>query len=363
MLQLPLAGVHARLGALLCPLEGWEIPCHYGDPRREYEAVRGAAGLCDRSYRETIWITGTDRQEFLHGMVSNDVKSLRPGEGVYAVLLTPKGKMIADLWIYCLSEACVVVTEPATATQLAQTLGRYTLTSEVTIENRSADYGMLSLFGPRSAALACGVLGEPPTDPRELSHRTAEFNGRPVLLARSACSGEEGFDLLAPRSILEPLWLALEQSGAGNSLLAVGWTALEVLRVETGIPRFGQDMDHDTIPLEAGIESRALSFTKGCYMGQEIIARIVHRGHVNRKLAGLRLAPGSAIGRGEPIFQDEEPVGRITTAVLSPRFGPIALGYVRRELADPGRLVRIGATSANIVALPFYSRSPAAALG
>lgn len=358
MRRLPLSDLHSRLGAVFFPFEGWEIPRHYGDPLKEYDALRTGAGLCDRSYRGIIRIAGRDRQEFLHSMVSNDVKGLRAGQGTYAALLTPKGKMIADLWIYVLPEFCLVATEPSATAELTQALQKYTLAADVTIEDRTDEHGTISLLGPRSTALVRAVLSSPPADPAGLSHKNVEFHGSPVLLARTSSAGEEGFDLLAPTEILEPLWLALSQEETRPPVLPVGWTALELLRVEAGVPRFGQDMDHDAIPLEAGIESRAISLTKGCYMGQEIIARIVHRGHVNRRLVGLKLAPGCSPGKGEPILGEGGPVGEITTALLSPRFGPIALGYVRRDLAEPGRSVSVGGRSAQIVELPFHRRPP-----
>ncbi|HLC27439.1 MAG TPA: aminomethyl transferase family protein, partial [bacterium] len=153
MKQTPLSTTHARLGAVFAELAGWEIPRHYGDPAKEHGAVRGGVGLCDRSFLGKIQVGGKDRQEFLHSLVSNNVKRLRAGEGTYATLLTPKGKMIGDLWIYIQENACWILTEPCTTQTIEETLEKYILMSDVTLENQTESYGVISIFGPQSILL------------------------------------------------------------------------------------------------------------------------------------------------------------------------------------------------------------------
>jgi len=265
--------------------------------------------------------------------------------------------MIGDLWIYIEEESCRVLTEPCATREIEEALEKYIFISDVTLENHTESCGMLSVFGPRSAVLVRTILGDPPASRENFHHVNRNFHGAPVLIARSDYTGEDGFDLLAPVDVLESLWMAFTAGASGTSALPVGWDALEVLRVEAGVSRFGQDMDHDTIPLEAGIEARAIDFHKGCYIGQEVIARVAHRGHVNRKLVGLRLSQGPVPARNDPILQEGKRVGEITTAVLSPLFGPIALGYVQRNLARPGGNFLVRGLPAETVDLPFYSRA------
>jgi len=356
MKQIPLSTTHARLGAVFAEFSGWEIPRHYGDSAKEHSAVRGGAGLCDRSFLGKMRVCGKDRQEFLHSLVSNNVKSLRASEGTYATLLTPKGKMLGDLWIYVCEEDCLILTEACAAQTIAQTLEKYILMSDVSLENQTESHGVLSIFGPHSAHLVRTLLGELPAGAKKWKHVSRIFHGSPILIARNEYTGEEGFDLLAARDVLGNLWSTLRQEVSGMSALPIGWDTLEILRVEAGIPRFGQDMDKETIPLEAGIEASAIDFHKGCYIGQEIISRAAHRGHVNRKLIGLKLSPGCLPATGDTILREGTRAGEITTAVSSPRFGPIALGYIHRDLAATGENFLVGGLSAQTVDLPFYSR-------
>jgi len=185
MKQIPLSTTHARLGAVFAEFSGWEIPRHYGDSAKEHSAVRGGAGLCDRSFLGKMRVCGKDRQEFLHSLVSNNVKSLRASEGTYATLLTPKGKMLGDLWIYVCEEDCLILTEACAAQTIAQTLEKYILMSDVSLENQTESHGVLSIFGPHSAHLVRTLLGELPAGALPALRCSAPWPATPAASAGS----------------------------------------------------------------------------------------------------------------------------------------------------------------------------------
>jgi tRNA-modifying protein YgfZ len=296
--------------------------------------------LVDRSERGKLGLTGEDAKEFLSGQVTNDVCSLRAGEGLYAAFLTNKGKMRGDLRVLDTGEALLLDTERATLQALFDTLRRFSIGHAVQLHKRTVQEAQLSLVGPRARSVA-GVEDLPA---EEHTHRIARLGGAEVRVVAT----DVGLDVLC----------AAEDAGAvRGALLAAGATEVgedeaEVVRVEHGRPRHGVDVDEGTIPQEAGLNERAVSFTKGCYVGQETVARLHYRGRPNRHLRGLLLSEPAA--SGTPIRAGEREVGRLGSVALSPRLGPIALALVRREVA-PGDTVAVGEQGAiaEVVELPF----------
>jgi folate-binding protein YgfZ len=308
--------------------------------RTDYETLIEACGLLDRSDRGKLALSGPDAKGFLQGQVSNDVEGLSEGEGCYAAFLTPKGKMLGDLRILDAGDELLLDTERVALQELFNMIRRFSLGYDVQLHKRTLERGLLSLIGPLSDGVIAGVeLGE------------LEHAHRPLTLGEieaRAIRTDVGIDVLCDADQLESLRAALEARGA----VPVSDQAVECLRIERGRPRYGLDLDDTVIPEEAGLNDRAVSFTKGCYVGQETVARLHYRGKPNRRLRGLALAervdPGTELRAGERVM------GRVTSLAESPRFGTIALGFVRRE-AQPGTALAAGeaGVSATVVELPF----------
>jgi tRNA-modifying protein YgfZ len=312
---------------------------------RDYAAITGGAGVIDRSARGKVDVTGADAADYLQGQVTNDVLALSAGQGCYAALLDPKAHIAADMRILSAGPADVWLdTEPDSLDTVLAHLRMYKIGRQVEVADRTAERALLSLLGPASADVAARLAGVRPPE-AEHAWLEAAVAGTEVRLVVTGA----GVDLLAPVSARDALWSAVLEAGAAE----VGAAAAEVLRVERGIPRHGVDMGPENLPGEAGIVERAVSFTKGCYIGQEPVARMYHRGRPNRSLRGLRLE--TAIPAGEPLFAGEREVGRLTSAVESPRLGPIGLAIVRREVASGDRLTAGGpaGAGATVVELPF----------
>lgn len=338
----PLQHLHESLGARFGEVGGRVVPRNYGDPAEEYATVRHAAGAVERSDRALVRLFGRDPVRMIQGLVTNDVAGAPEGQGVYAALLTPKGKMVAELRVFRRPGGDVLLDLDAGA--LGNTLDhlrRFVPPLFARIEDASASLGVLGIYGPRSREVAGRALGaEIPAGLAEDAFLAASFEARELMVVRTEYAGEEGYDLIAPVELLEPLWRPLLEAGGRP----VGHATLEVLRIEAGRPRWGAELDENVIPLEAGLQDRAISQTKGCYTGQEVIIRILHRGHVNRLLRGLLLGDVPVPARGTELFRPgvARTVGRVTSACASPLHGQtIALGYVRREIEPPASL-RLG---------------------
>jgi tRNA-modifying protein YgfZ len=306
----------------------------------QYRAMKEAAGVLDRSARGMLAVRGPDAVEFLQGQLTNDVEAVDRDSGCYSALLDRKGHMQADMRVLRLSDDDLWLdTEPEAFGAVERHLRMYSIGREVEIEDVSGEWALLSVIGPAASE----VSGAGPLSP-EHSLRRVQREGMEIL----AVATDLGVDLLARASQAPELRAVL----ASTEAVDVTEAAAEILRVESGRPRFGREMTSATIPQEAGIDERAVSFTKGCYIGQETVARLHYRGKPNRHLRGLRLQAPATVG--DEIRLGDREVGRVGTAVLSPAHGPIALAIVRRE-AEPGARVEIGesAVPAEVIDPPF----------
>jgi len=315
------------------------VPATLARPDAAYRALTEDVALVDRSERGKLALTGPEAKTFLNGQISNDVEALEPGAGVYAAFLTPKGKMLGDLRVLDLGDELWLDTERVALQGLFDLLRRGAVGWGAELHKRTLQQALLSLVGPRAAA-AAGAEGLAP----EHSSRRATFGGAPVVLVAT----DVGVDVVCAAEDAARVRAALGVAEAREA-------AAEIVRVETGRPRFGIDLDDTVIPQEAGLNERAVSFTKGCYVGQETVARLHWRGKPNRHLRGLRLAAPAATG--QPLRAGEREVGRVGSSVVSPRLGPIALALVRREVA-PGDVVAVGpdGVEATVAELPFRRR-------
>ena len=306
----------------------------------DYRTVLESCGLLDRSERGKLALIGSGAKEFLQGQVSNDVEGLTPGTGCYATFLTPKGKMLGDLRILDAEQELLLDTERVALQELFNMIRRFSVGYDVQLHKRTVERGLLSLVGPASDA----ILGPDAPGAEEHAHRALELQG----VSARAIRTDVGIDLLCEADATGELFEKLQQAGA----IPVSESAAECLRVERGRPRYGIDLDQTVIPQEAGLNERAVSFTKGCYVGQETVARLYYRGKPNRHLRGLRCV--SAVSSGDQVAFGERAVGQVGSAVESPAFGSIALAIIRREVV-PGASVSVGAegVSAMVTELPF----------
>lgn len=324
----PLHEKHAASGAAFGESGGFMIPAHYGDPAAEAEDARRAAGLTDVSDRGKLLLSGPDHVKFLQGMLTNDVEGTAPGAGLYAAVLTPKGKMISDMRVFRSRDSVYMDTEPETAAELRALLERYRLSYRAEISDVTEERCVLHACGPESAEIVGESLGVDCAPMREYDHAEA---GEAVVM-RLDRTGDGGFDVAFGNRAAERVWDAL--SAGPRKPRLVGRRALEVMRIEAGIPVYGKDMDSSTIPIEAGIWN-ALDFEKGCYVGQEVIARTRWRGRVNWHLAYFESEKDSGLAAGERLAAGEKTVGRITSSAFSPALGKnVAIGYVRREFRE-----------------------------
>ena len=396
---------HHRLGARFTEVDGAEVVNDYGDWPAEHAALRESAGVLDLSFRGRICLIGNDRARFLHGQVTNDVKRLAVGFGCYAALTTARGRMESDLNIFCLADELLLDFEPGLTGKISQRLEKFIVADDVQIVDAAPHYGLLSVQGPKAEAVirAIGLFAEIPANPfgsvkisdatlgeiylakqprlllfrssgRESAHASPYESQSRLTSAATVDLISTGFDLFIPNNSLGAVADKLVASAkALNSPLAApkhsvggcGWQAFETARIEAGIPRFGVDMDETNLPLECGIESRAVSYNKGCYIGQEVINRVHSFGHVNRELRGLLFADDlkSLPQHGDKLFRDGKEIGYITSAVKSPALNAsIALGYVRREANQIGTELKLrtaaGEIPVKIVELPFVRSHP-----
>ena len=334
----------------------------------EYDALQTGAGLLDRRGRGRLELTGADRRAYLHGLLSNDILVLSAGDGCYATLLTPQGRMISDMRVSELGDRVLIDLPASAAGAVRQRLADFIFSEDVAVADAGSSLAHLGLYGPQAAAILARVLtravdpdtpeaGQAQLDAMRLDGNASwRFDGEPIVVIRSDDYGIPGFELFGAPSPVARLSDAVLSAGA----VTLSPAAADMTRVEAGRPEFGVDMDEHTIPLEAGIEQRAISLTKGCYVGQEIIIRVLHRGQgrVARRLVGFVGDPSRPMARGEHLYANGKNVGTVTSAVSSPRLRrPVGLGYVHRDEAEAGRVLTIGegdaAGSATIVTLPF----------
>ena len=304
----------------------------------QYRALHDAAGVYPRTDRGRLLLTGADRRSYLQGLLSNDIAALTPGTGCYATLLTAQGRMISDMRVYELGEAVLLDLEAGVTEPVRAHLDMFVITEDVAVQDVTATTAQIGLYGP----LARGILA------KVRAVGFVELHELP-----SSDIGVDGFDLILPSAHASTLVHSLKCLGA----FLVDRETVDVTRIEAGIPRFLVDMDSTTIPLEAGIEDRAISLTKGCYVGQEVIIRVLHRGggRVAKRLVGV-MVEGNA-QPGDTVMSGDREVGRVTSAADSPALGKrLALAYVHRDFIQPGTPLNVktaaGETPAAVVQLP-----------
>ncbi|MCE2414332.1 aminomethyltransferase family protein [Candidatus Poribacteria bacterium] len=366
----PLYTIHEQLDAAFEKKHlDWNIATEFTDAISEHHAVRNNVGIADVSYRGRYRLIGEDRAKFLHRIISNDVESLSIGQGTYATILTHRGKIIADMNISVLEDAISIDTAPETTDNLFNELDKYIIADDVELSDVTAETGAIAVHGPKSTDLIQSVL-----DINELATLPEGHNcfreadalfEHAIVCVRTDGTGEIGWTLYTTAEALVSLWEILMTEGTRFDVQPIGWNALESLRIEVGVPRYAAELTDSVIPLEAELE-HAIDFEKGCYIGQEIVARMKYRGHPNRLLRGIEIDANLTSQNshkdflGARVFNGDKEVGWITSATFAPTLGKsVALGYVRMEVTAADSRVRIetleGSVDGKVVLLPFLA--------
>jgi folate-binding protein YgfZ len=326
-----------------------------------YQAARERAATMTRSDRGRIVVSGADRASYLQGLLTNDVVALKAGEGCYAAYLTPQGRMIADLFVYEIGDVMLLTVPREQKDGVMAKLDQFIFSEDVQLGDVTESFFTIAIVGPDAARVVGGLLGCPASEIGALpehGNRRAEFGGGPAIVTRVTDTGEAGYEVY----VEQPQADALRHALAGTGVPAADAETAEAIRIEAGVPKFNLDMDAETIPLEAGIEARAISLSKGCYVGQEVIIRVLHRGHgrVARKLVGLALEGAVVPAAGADVTVESRVIGHITSSTRSPALDrPIALAYLHRDFLAPGTAVSVAGEPAIVTALPFV-RNPRA---
>lgn len=389
--NLPLAAAHARAHAVLTEEFGWQVPAHFGDPAAEYQAVQQGAAVFDVSHRGKVEVSGTDAGSFLHNLCTNDVRKLAPGFGCETFFTNAQARVLAHGFVYHLQlqnwprpgdrrEVYWLDLAPGSGDRLVRHLRPYIVSEQVELADVTRDYAKFHLAGPQAQAVLekalRGDLGgleelqdvertfrnpsllRPGTRPPEGAPQQATAMIRIPAMAtchirRHSQLWLPGFDLVCQANRAETVWQHLTSAGTQPA----GKEAFDALRIEAGTPLYGADVDETNLAPEAGRTPQAISYSKGCFLGQEPIVRIRDLGHVNRSLVGLKIEGADPVPRGARVFHEGKEAGQVTSAATSPRLGVVALAYVRREGQKPGTRLEVetatGRRAAEAMPLPF----------
>jgi len=349
----PTALQQQGLGGIVGHYRGATTAVRFHDPQTEFAALRGGCGVYDLGYRAKISLTGGDRVRWLNGMVTNNIRDLPAGQGAYAFLLNPQGRILGDLYAYNRGESMVVDTDRSQTETMLATFDHYIIMDEVEVNDLSESITALGIAGPRSRqVLTAAGITIPETTPLEIfeANCTCDCECSRCTMVRSDDPACETYELWLAPSDVKKTWDALVAEGA----TPIGSEALEMHRILNGVPLFGVDIRDRDLPQETE-QARALNFNKGCYVGQEIVERIRSRGAVHRKFAGFLAEGGPSISPGSKIVAADKEVGEVTSVACLRLRNPettVALGYIRREVGTPGREVTIAGLRATIVPLP-----------
>lgn len=346
MVPLPLHFFHQTHRASFGELGGAELVLDYGLVAREYEALRIRAAMLDFSFRGRLCLLGSDREKFLNGQVTNDVARLPVSGGCYAALVNAKGRMESDLFIYKLSQELLLDFEPGLSALIAARLEKYVVAEDVQIIDVAPHYGLLTIQGPSCREAVARLIPEVALPESSLSWASFATQSGDGYVMRNARLGSDGYDCFFPMDALEE-WA---KRALAQGIALAGWAAFETVRIEAGIPRFGADMDASNLPPETGIQDRAISYAKGCYIGQEIIARIRTYGQVAKSLRQLRIEGTTVPPPGTKLYSPAGvELGYITSAIVSPAAGNVALGYVRKEVIAGETPLHLGSNQGSVV--------------
>jgi len=352
----PLANVLQASGANLVQTDDLPRAADFGNPQAEYRAAASAAAICDMSHRALIELTGADRAGWLNNLVTNAVRDLQPGDGIYAFALNIKGRILFDLNVIVHRDTIWLDIDRSLIDKAMTHLDRYIISEDVTLTDRSNDFTRIGLIGPGAVDIADGLGATHAPAMASLGSTTVPLQGRPRTTVRHDFAGVFGLELYVESADAEICWNRLIEIGAPVELTPIGDSAIDVLRIEAGIPVYGRDIDEDVLPAETGQTDRAVSYVKGCYLGQEIVERMRSREALARMLVGLQFDSDDEVTPGTELVANENPVGHVTSTCHSHALNTtIGLGYLKTTHAEPGTNVSISgapATEARVISLP-----------
>src|ERR1700690_3535516 len=350
--ETPLIAQHRTAGAKLAEFSGCTLPDTFSDFTREYAAARETVAVFDTNWYAFFRLTGRDRVRYLHAITSNNIKDLGEGHGLLALLLNPQGHILAELEVYALKESLVLLSHASVRERTTATLKKYILGSQVTLEDLTGSLGSLGGEGPQRASTIAEAPGLALTGFSELAIQDVSIDAVPSHLARRSHFGGLGAQIIAPREHLGLVWSSLRGSVHVQHGFPIGMKALNALRLEAGVPWFPLDFNDAMIPHEAVLENTHISFTKGCYTGQEIVERVRSRGHVNRKRVALKFSTATPPEPGTKLRAGGADVGFVTSSVFSPAANAaIGMGYLRREHNATGSVVEFEGGTAEVTAV------------
>src|ERR1700733_12803495 len=354
LIQSPLRELHEAAGATFGEYFGCALPARFTNSREEYYFARKTVAVADKNYRAFFNFTGPDRARYLNAILTNNIKDLQPGQGISSLLLNPQGRIMAELEIYGLADRLLAVTYAMIRERTAATLDKFIIMDDVVMEDVTDQLGTISIEGPLSTKIISSLGGPALELLSELSHMETEIARVRCRMVRRSVGRVDGAEFIASRESLPQLWQALVDAARANGGGPVGYDALSALRLEAGIPWFGYDFDDTKIPHEAGLENSHISYTKGCYTGQEIVERVRSRGHVNRRRVGILFSGETIPAAKTPVKVGNADVGFVTRAAFSYALErPIGMAYVRREHNSVGSNLSWAGGEAEVIALPI----------
>ena len=355
-LATPLASLHAKSGAWLGSWFGCALPNDFGDWLGEYGYLHDSVALLDKNYRAYLDFTGPDRVRYLNAILTNNIKDLRENHGTISLFLNPQGHILAEIETQALPEKLFCVSYALIREPLIAALDKYIIMDDVTLTDRTDDFASVALEGPKAALIAEELTGVDVADLAELETRPASVQRIPCRIGKRSPGGAASAEFLVDRSHVETLWNILFETARKHGGGPAGYQALSAARLEQGIPWYSYDFGEKQIPHEAGLQDSHISYTKGCYTGQEIVERVRSRGQVNRVRVTLRYNTPEAPAPGTPLLSEGKEAGYTTRAAFSPALkAPVGMGYLRREKSMPGSTVELpgAAGSATVITTPI----------
>jgi folate-binding protein YgfZ len=350
----PLSEAHRSSGARLGVWFATSLPDDFGDWRTEYRYARETVALLDKTYRAYLDLTGPDRVRYLNAILTNNIKDLRENHGTVSLFLNPQGHIQAEIETYALSDRILGVSFAMIRERLIAGLDKYIIMDDVTLTDRTGEFATLALEGPQAALVAKSLTNIDVPGLDELELRDARVDGISCRVTKRSPQGVAGAEFLVASEDTAALWSTLKEAARKNGGGPAGYLALNALRLEQGIPWFGYDFGERQIPHEAGLQDSHISYTKGCYTGQEIVERVRSRGQANRTRVLLKLDAQKAPAANTPLLSEGKELGYITRSAFSPALNSaIAMSYVRREKSSPGsQLALPGGSTATVISAP-----------
>jgi folate-binding protein YgfZ len=350
-IETPLIEIEQAAGAKLAAHYGCLLPETFSTFEDEYRAARESLVIFDTNWHAIVNLSGPDRLRYLNAIVSNDVKNLKEGSGTLALLLNPQGRILAELEIYALKDRLLTLSHASLRQRTVETLDKFIIMDDVTLKDVTDKLGSLAIEGPQAARTIEKAYGFDLDDMPDLAIRSVHIDSMPCEIIRHSHFGYVGMEVIAPQKSLKQIWENLLELVRSRGGLPMGMKALEALRLEAGIPFYPADFNDTVIPHEAAVETTHISFTKGCYTGQEIVERVRSRGQVNRRRVKLKFSTSEPPPPGARLSVDGKELGLVTSSTFSPKAGTaIGMGYSRREHDTPGSILEVdNGTTAEIM--------------